>query len=28
VAYAPDVEDRILAQAADVAAAIRELAAF
>ena len=28
VAYAPDVEDRILPQAADVAAAIRELAAF
>jgi len=28
VAYAPDVEDRILPQTADVAAAIRELAAF
>jgi 2-oxoisovalerate dehydrogenase E1 component len=28
VAYAPDVEDRILPQAADVAAAIRELAVF
>ena len=28
VAYAPDVEDCILPQAADVAAAIRELAAF
>ena len=28
VAYAPDVKDRILPQAADVAAASRELAAF
>jgi 2-oxoisovalerate dehydrogenase E1 component len=28
VAYAPDLEDRILPQVADVAAAIRELAAF
>jgi hypothetical protein len=28
VAYAPDLEDRILPQAADVAAVIRELAAF